>query len=209
MYMVSSLAPHVFDVSFNRCYISCRFDFSPKLLSIGTYIQPESSPYFCASMFSDLSNLLLDTCSRKFIPIIGGDINCRFGSLNDSFQNNLLYADNVDTTSNFHGRIYGVNLCKTTDIFPVNHLHYKTQRFPGDFTYHKGNKKSQIDFVFTNTEGLNYITNLTLPAENWLLSDHRPTLLEVDVPDIILLSMLLVRAKELNYEYDPEHFKIS
>ena len=207
MYVESSLAPHVFNITYDKCFISCRFDFSPKLLFIGTYIQPESSPYFCASMFSDLSSLLLDACSRKLIPIIGGDINCRFGPLNDNFHNGLLYTDNVDTTSNFHGRTYGVDLCKTTGIFPVNHLQFKTQNFPGDFTYHKGNKKSQIDFVFTNHEGLEYIKRLHFPPDNWHLSDHRPIFVEADVPDIILPSTLLVRAKELNYEYDPEHFK--
>ena len=143
MYVENSLAPHVFDITYDKCFISCRFDFSPKLLFIGTYIQPESSPYFNASMFSDLSNLLLDTSSRNLIPIIGGDINCRFGQLNDNFQNGFIYTDNIDTTSNFHGRTYGVDICKTTGIFPLNHLQYKTQRFPGDFTYHKGNKKSK------------------------------------------------------------------
>ena len=157
MYVENSLAPHVFDVTYHVCYISCRFDFSPKILFIGTYIQPENSSYFCESMFCDLSNLLLDTCSRRWIPIVGGDINCRFGPMTNCFNDRLLYSENVDTTSNYHGRTYGVDMCKTADIFPVNHLQYKNQKFPGDFTYHKGDKKSQIDFVFTNLEGLKYI----------------------------------------------------
>ena len=159
-------------------------------------------------MFRYLSDLVLTSNDRKLTPIIGGDINCRFGSLGDVFRGQgLAYSENADTTSNYHGRTYGADLCNTGDVFPVNHLHYKQKIFNGDFTYIKGNKKSQIDFVFTNREGLKRIRELTIPTENWHLSDHRPILLEIDAPDSIQTSGLLRRAKDLNYEFDP-HYSI-
>ena len=45
-----------------------------------------------------------------------------------------------------HGNI-PKDLCSTADIMPLNHLKRDKSCMPGDFTYHKGDRKSQIDFV--------------------------------------------------------------
>ena len=42
-YVKNNIATHVFNVTFNTCYISLRLDFAPNYLFIGTYIQPKSS----------------------------------------------------------------------------------------------------------------------------------------------------------------------
>ena len=48
------------------------------------------------------------------------------------------------------------------------------QSYDGDYTYFKGNAKSQIDYVYTNKAGLGVIKSLTIYKENWHLSDHLP-----------------------------------
>ena len=98
--------------------------------------------------------------------LLGGDLNCRYGNLNDIFRNqNMHYNDNMDVTSNNHGRTYGTELCKVGKIFPLNHLVGK-KVFPGDFTYYKGGKKSQIDFVYTNSTGLKFIKDFIIPEND-------------------------------------------
>ena len=126
-------------------------------------------------MFSDLSTLLLTARENNLIPIMGGDINCRFGDLNAAFYNTgSLYANNIDISSNTHGLTYGTDLCNSANIFPLNHLIHRHFEFQGDFTYFKANKKSQIDMVYTNTQGLDFIKGFNICNENWHFSDHRP-----------------------------------
>ena len=62
-YIASSIASHVFNITYHECYISLRLDFVPNILFVGTYIQPENSQYFSYSMFNDLSNS--NECKRK------------------------------------------------------------------------------------------------------------------------------------------------
>ena len=45
------LAPHVINISFNKSYVSFRLNFTPSLIFIGCYIQPENSKYFDPKMF--------------------------------------------------------------------------------------------------------------------------------------------------------------
>ena len=139
LYVSSALVPHVYNVTFNKCFISFRLNFMPSVVFVGCYIQPESSKYFDPDMFSELGGFLMTLRESKLIPIMGGDVNCRFGDLNLIHENNhLLYEDNVDATSNKHGLMYGRDLCITSDIFPLNHLNYRGKIFDGGFTYCKG-----------------------------------------------------------------------
>ena len=179
-------------------------DFAPSYAFVGAYIQPESSRYYSTDLFSSLSNLLLDSNERNLTPILGGDLNCRFGDLNQAFQEKkLLYNKNVDTTDNYNGRNYGVDLCNACHIFPINHLKYKNKSFDGDYTYYKGNKRSQIDFVFTNFKGLKQIDCFSIIRDNWHTSDHLPIGVELQLPEAVDCSFLIKRAKELNYEFNP------
>ena len=62
---------------------------------------------------------------RQLTPILGGDLNCRFGDMNVAFRGQgLVYTMNVDGTSNHHGRTFGVDMCNMVNIFPLNHLVY-------------------------------------------------------------------------------------
>ena len=106
-YVSSALALHVFNISFNKSYVSFRLNFVPSLVFIGCYIQPENSKYFDPTMFSELGGFLMSLRERKLTPIMGGDLNCRFGNLNHLYQDSgLLYGDDADVSSNRHGLTY-------------------------------------------------------------------------------------------------------
>ena len=204
-YVQNHLAPHVFDVKYNTCFISLRLDHIPHLVFIGTYIQPEGSPHFDADMFGSLGSHLLSLNERNLIPMLGGDLNCRFGELKNAFQEQrLAYIDNLDSNSNHHGRTYGIELCNSCKIFPLNHLQMCSRSYQGDFTYFKAERKSQIDFAFTNRIGIKCIKDYDICNESWHLSDHRPLCLEVKAVESISCQSLLRRAKDLNYEFDPQ-----
>ena len=107
-YVHTELVPHVFDVKYNTCYTSFRLDFAPSFLFIGVYIQPENSRYFSADMFGVLSNLLISSNEKNIIPVMGGDMNCRFGNLSEVFRGKKVYGKHVDQFDNHNGRTYGV-----------------------------------------------------------------------------------------------------
>ena len=203
-YVQNCYASHVFNLTYETCFIALRIDIVPRFSFIGTYIQPENSPYFKSTMFGELSSYILSLREKDLIPVMGGDINCRYGDLNHTFhEQNLSYSLNVDQTTNHHGRTYGPDMCNSCNIFPINHLKLGKEIFLGDFTYHKGNKKSQIDFVYTNKIGAKFIEDLSIPSEDWHLSDHRPITLQLITPQSVNVSTLIRRACELNYEFDP------
>ena len=203
-YVHVSLVAHVFDIQYETCYVSFRLDFAPSFIFVGAYIQPESSKYFSTELFGALSRLLISSNERNLTPVLGGDLNCRFGDLNKAFYGNkVLYDANIDAADNFNGRNFGIDLCNACHIFPLNHLKYKNKTFQGNFTYHKSNKKSQIDFAFTNCNGLPYIEDFNIIDENWHSSDHLPISMKIQLPEAVHCSFLLKRAKELNYEFDP------
>ena len=113
VYVRNELASHVFGIHFKSCFISFQLDFIPSFVFIGCYIQPENSKYFNPGMFSDLSILLMDLYERKMIPILGGDLNCRYGDLNSILpEYNLVYEKNVDLETNKHGRSFGNDMCR-------------------------------------------------------------------------------------------------
>ena len=85
-YVHKTLISHVFDVQYETCYLSFRLDFAPTFIFIGVYIQPENSRYFSTEMFGVLSSLLISANEKNLTPIMGGDMNCRLGNLNEAFH---------------------------------------------------------------------------------------------------------------------------
>ena len=135
-------------------------------------------------------------------------MNCRFGDLNVTLgEEALLYEMNVDLISNKHGLTYGKNMCKIGGIFPLNHLVYKNKAFKGGFTYFKANK-SQLDYIYSNKEGLKFIKNVMLHENNWHLSDHIPISIEIISTKIVNCSFVLKHAKEVNLEFNPHQVPI-
>ena len=138
LFVSRKLLAHVYDVTFSTSFISFRMDFIPSLVFIGCYVQPENSKYFNPDLFSDLCSFLLTARDRKLTPIMGGDMNCRYGDMNNLCTvSNVAYEHNVDTSANKHGMTYGADVLTTSGIIPLNHLIHKgksldkTQRIRG------------------------------------------------------------------------------
>ena len=88
---------------------------------------------------------------------MGDDINCRFGDFNSAFHDfKLCYATNIDSVSNFHG----IDTCIAGNVSSLSHLIHENKKFDGNFAYFKVNKKSQIDMIYTNQEGVKFVKDL-------------------------------------------------
>ena len=61
--------------------------------------------------------------------------------------------------------------------------------YAGDFTYFKGYKKSQIDFVYTDRIGIKHFKTFDIVAENWHLSDHLHVFVEIESSEHINISV--------------------
>ena len=81
-------------------------------------------------------------------------------------------------------------------------------RVKGDFTYHKNEKKSQIDLVLTNKSGRNDMTSFQIIDCDWHISDHKLIFLDIHVDSTVSSNAILVTAENLNYEYSPNEIKI-
>ena len=160
-------------------------------------------------MFGALCDLLINSIENYLIPILGGDLNCRYGDLNTLLEDETHhFSMNVDGSRNNHGNTYGRDLCKTAKIFPLNHLNSPGNSFDGDFTYFKGNTNSQIDYVYTNQAGLSIVKSLSIYKENWHLHDHLHIGVTVHVCEEINATNLLKRSKDLNYTFNPKQVVI-
>ena len=140
---------------------------------------------------------------------MGGDVNCRFGDLNVTLGDEaLIYEMNVDLISNKHGLAYGKDMCTIGGIFPLNHLVYKNKAFKGGFTYFKANNKSQLDYIYSNKEGLKFIKNVMLTRIIGIYLIIYQSVLRLSQQKIVSCSFVLKRAKELNLEFNPHQVPI-
>ena len=83
------------------------------------------------------------------------------------------YRHNCDVTTNDHGKEI-MNICRSFSCFPVNNLDMGQKHFDGDFTFRKGDRKSQNDIVLANQPALSVIRSFTIHKEGWNPSDHAP-----------------------------------
>ena len=83
---------------------------------------------------------------------------------------------------------------------PLNHLKYKNKKFIGDYTYEKAGKKSQIDYVLTDKEGRNLVSEFFIIQNDWFLSDHKPVRVSLSLDVTTPASMLFKRSLDLNYD---------
>ena len=140
--------------------------------------------------------------------IAGGDCNSRPGNLNNisSQINDWHYSENIDINTNSNGINRFPYLCINAEILPLNHLNFGEFSFPGQFTYHKAGKSSQIDFVLVNSQSINDINNFGFLNTDWHISDHIPVTLEIHVSQKSSLENILLRANDLNNKLQPVKF---
>ena len=198
-YLKNHLARHIFQTCFRDSHISFRLAVIPKFVFFGVYIQPEGARYFDATMFSSLSSDIIDTTNKGLVPIIGGDFNARAGNINDWLLGGTSwsYNENIDKTTNKHGRTFFKDLCLTAGIMPINCLAFKSN-IDNKYTYYSGQGKSQIDFALTNLAGRRFINSFKVINHNWHLSDHCPIHLDLSLKFDIDLSILILRAQDIN-----------
>ena len=80
---------------------------------------------------------------------------------------------------------------------PINCLAFKSN-IDNKYTYYSGQGKSQIDFALTNLAGRRFINSFKVINHNWHLSDHCPIHLDLSLKFDIDLSILILRAQDIN-----------
>ena len=173
-YVRNTIASHVFQIKYHLSHISLRIDTCPGFMFIGVYIQPEGARHFNGSMFSDLSQTIIDCHEKGLVPFIGGDLNSRPGNLDSLSNGKWKYDANRDVNQNKHGKTFFRDLCSACKIKPINGLIYDKKEFHNDFTFIRGSAKSQIDFSLTDDIGRKYIKSFRIIQHDWHLSDHKP-----------------------------------
>ena len=110
------------------------------------YFVPQDSRYYRDESLSEFFNILKRIERAGKVGFIIGDHNGRMGELDYPER---IYESNIDRSSNSQG-ILLASMYKSCSFYPINHLKTYLKTFPGNFTYVKGDKKSQIDYLFTN-----------------------------------------------------------
>ena len=145
----------------------------------GCYIVPRDSPYANESDFVNLANVFSPKNSNKVI-IGGGDVNSRVGDLKVKLPANCSYRQNVDVIVNEYGRLLS-SVCQSAKCFVLNNLKIGSLTLDGDFTFKKGDRKSQNDLILTNGTGLTAVRSLSIHNTIWNPSDHTPVSVEVEL----------------------------
>ena len=152
-------------------------------------------------MFAELCAHVIDCHELGKIVYLGGDFNSRPGDFNcvtdKSFWN---YSENVDKNCNSHGMSFFKDLCSTVNVMPLNHMKFNDEYMQGDFTYHKGDLKSQIDYVLRDRDGLDFVDSFSVIQNNWHLSDHKPVEVILSIYMDISAEIIYRRSRELNFD---------
>ena len=182
-YIKNEIYEHIISLRYSKVSLAFNFSFAPNVVFMGNYIYPINSYNYVEGDFAILSNDIHYWLEKGAIPYIGGDFNSRIGDINAFSQDHLKwrYSNNVDSISNQHGKSL-LEVCDVHHIQPINHCNYYNTQFDGCFTYWKGEKKSQIDFLITNSEGRRLITEFNIIQTGWHTSDHLPLELKVEIP---------------------------
>ena len=88
-------------------------------------------------------------------------------------QTVLKYLPNVDKIVNDSGKEI-LKICRSFRCFIVNNLQFQNKNFESDFTFYKGNRKSQNDIILANMTALNAIEEFKVHNVIWNPSDHTP-----------------------------------
>ena len=199
VYVQEKLAKYVTKIRYEECFVSFMLSNVPKYMFIGVYIPPEDSVYADPGAFARLSELLLECRKNGFTPFLGGDFNSRIGNMND-IPGRWNYLPNCDSFVNNYGRTYFTDMCSMCKMHPINDIIYKGKQYPSDFTYIKNSKKSHIDFILTNKDGLKSVTDFKVISNDWHLSDHRPVTVILSLTHTTNPNHIYLRALDLNTE---------
>ena len=179
------------------------------------YLVPDDSSYYRDESTSEIFCILRNVEKAGKNGFAIGDHNGRIGNLEFSGK---LYENNVDLVTNPQG-VLMKSIYKECSFYPVNHLNIGINTFPGNFTYVKAEKKSQIDFLFTNNH--NKLDYFHIEEKGLTLSDHKmlqcSIRIELNLPTKALISwtkdanivgsIKKERIFKLNFNIDKEKLK--
>ena len=139
----------------------------------GSYIPPEDSLYYSDKYFTYLSSFFAPKNSNcTFIG--GGDYNSRVGEITHvPHLSGSSYRNNPDTVTNSHGKMIK-NVCRSCNVYIVNNLTLANKVFDGNFTFFKGDRRSQNDLCISNITGLCDIESFRIHEVDFNFSDHCP-----------------------------------
>ena len=138
----------------------------------GSYIAPTDSPYYSITDFSKIANMLVPT-NHDRVVLGGGDLNGRVGDVKMPLPNTMKYLRNVDKVVNDHGKEI-LKICKSFKTYILNNLIFNGKIFSGDFTFKRGDSKSQNDLILANAAAIDSIKTFTIHDISWNPSDHTP-----------------------------------
>ena len=139
----------------------------------GSYIPPSDSPYHQITDMCDVANMFVPKDHNRMV-LGGGDLNGRVGEVKMSMPlKGMNYLPNVDTIVNDSGKEI-LKICRSFRCFIVNNLQFQKKKFKSDFTFYKGNRKSQNDLILANLSALYAIEDFKVHNEIWNPSDHTP-----------------------------------
>ena len=177
--------------------------------NLQSYIPGENSIYYDKDLFNSLSEDILLIKEQYDVPIcIVGDLNSRTGTLDDfitiddhvarSIDLDIIDSDMFSSKFNLDNKGFETNrfskdnvisangkqlieMCRATDIKIVNGRFgndYKT----GNFTCHKQNGSSVIDYIIVSPILFEFIENFSVGQMDILFSDvHSPLTISLNV----------------------------
>ena len=151
VYVKNCYVPFINDIRFSKCTISFSISTIPKVFFMGVYVYPFDSYNHDISDYGIVVEEVKYWLDKGYIPFIGGDFNSRIGNINEVSVNSLKwrYNDNIDLNRNANYKNFS-NMCGVLKVLPLNHCMYRNTQFEVDWTYFKGNKKSQIESRVAN-----------------------------------------------------------
>ena len=139
----------------------------------GSYVAPYDSAYYDITDFSSIANQFYPS-NHDQVVLGGGDMNGRVGDVSYRLPLKCMeYLPNVDKVTNNHGNEL-IKICKSFKCYVVNNLKFKSTTFKGDFTFYKGERKSQNDIALANMTALEKLKQFQIYNELWNPSDHTP-----------------------------------
>ena len=135
------------------------------------YIPPSNSIYFDGIYMENLK-LLYDKFKIKNLLLLG-DLNARVGDVSYS-DPAIKHCKNPDNIVNSNGRQLLKWMEQREDMILLNGLRYKDRHFDSNYTFYRGQSKSQNDLAFSND--VSSILSFSI-HQKLIQSDHCPIII--------------------------------
>lgn len=157
-----------------------KITFSDRSSMLCVYIPPIDSIYYNEQIIAEIGSEVYEHENNKVPLYLIGDLNMRFGDLN-LLPNRYRYTVNPDQIKNTNGNMFIDLILNTFDFAPVNHMIRYGNPFGGNYTFERGNRKSQIDWLLVNTQALKNVKYFSVEQNCPDISDHKPILTEIKI----------------------------